>query len=121
MALTTETIVSLCKRRGFAFQNSEIYGGLAATYDYGPLGVALKRNITDAWWRTIVEERDDVEGLESAILMHSRVWQASGHVDSFNDPLVDSKGCKKRFRADHLWVATITGFPNLLQAAMIFF
>ncbi|MBN1867564.1 glycine--tRNA ligase [Candidatus Sumerlaeota bacterium] len=109
MALTIDILVSLCKRRGFVFQSSEIYGGLAATYDYGPLGIALKRNVTNAWWRAMVEQRDDIEGIESAILMHPRVWEASGHVESFHDPLVDCKGCKKRFRADHLWVAAIVG------------
>ena len=109
MPLTIDTIISLCKRRGLIFQNSEIYGGLAATYDYGPLGATLKRNVKDAWWRAIVESRDDVEGLDSAILMHPRVWEASGHVKNFTDPLVDCKSCKKRFRADHLWVASIVG------------
>jgi glycyl-tRNA synthetase len=109
MPLTLDTIISLCKRRGFVFQDSEIYGGLASAYDYGPLGVALKRNITNAWWHAMVEQRDDIEGLEAAILMHPRVWEASGHVQNFTDPLVDCKGCRKRFRADHLWMGTITG------------
>lgn len=109
MALTIDTIISLCKRRGIIFQSSEIYGGLAATYDYGPLGAAIKRNVKNAWWRSVVEIRDDVEGLDSAILMHPRVWEASGHIQNFTDPLVDCKMCKKRFRADHLWVASITG------------
>ncbi|MFW6286421.1 MAG: glycine--tRNA ligase [Candidatus Sumerlaeota bacterium] len=107
MAPTLENIISLCKRRGFIFQNSEIYGGLASAYDYGPLGVALKRNITNAWWRAMVENRDDIEGLESAIIMHPKVWEASGHVQNFSDPLVDCKSCKRRFRADHLWVVKI--------------
>lgn len=95
-------IVSLCKRRGFIFQGSEIYGGLANTWDYGPLGAELKRNVKDIWWRKMVHERDDVVGLDAAILMHPRVWEASGHVAGFNDALVDCKQCKSRFRADHL-------------------
>lgn len=102
MALKLETIVSLCKRRGFIFPGSEIYGGLAATYDYGPLGAALKRNVKDAWWRSVVMEREDIDGLDCSILMHPEVWRASGHVESFTDPLVDCKQCRKRFRADHL-------------------
>ena len=97
-----ETIVSLCKRRGFVFQNSEIYGGIGSTWDYGPLGVELKRNVKEIWWREIVHERDDMVGLDAAILMHPQVWVASGHVESFNDPLVDCKDCKQRFRADDL-------------------
>ncbi|HHX23854.1 MAG TPA: glycine--tRNA ligase [Thermoanaerobacterales bacterium] len=95
-------IVSLCKRRGFIFQGSEIYGGLANTWDYGPLGAELKRNVKDFWWKKIVHERDDVVGLDSAILMHPRVWEASGHLAGFNDALIDCKQCKSRFRADHL-------------------
>lgn len=95
-------IVSLCKRRGFVFQGSEIYGGLANTWDYGPLGAELKRNIKDLWWKKVVHERDDVVGLDAAILMHPRAWEASGHVAGFNDALVDCKQCKSRFRADHL-------------------
>lgn len=95
-------IVSLSKRRGFVFQGSEIYGGLANTWDYGPLGAELKRNVKDIWWKKLVHERDDVVGLDAAILMHPRVWEASGHVAGFNDALVDCKECKSRFRADHL-------------------
>jgi len=97
-----DKIVSLCKRRGFIYQSSEIYGGFASCYDYGPLGVELKNNIKREWWKSMVQERDDVVGLDSAILMHPKVWEASGHVESFADPLVDCKSCKKRFRADHL-------------------
>ncbi len=97
-----ETIVSLCKRRGFIFQSSEIYGGLGSTWDYGPLGVELKRNVKEAWWQAVVRERDDMVGLDAAILMHPDVWEASGHVTNFTDPLVDCKNCKQRFRADHL-------------------
>ena len=97
-----EEIVSLCKRRGFVFQSSEIYGGFASVWDYGPLGVELKRNVKDAWWQSVVRERDDMVGLDSAILMHPKIWEASGHLATFNDPLVDCKTCKGRFRADHL-------------------
>lgn len=93
-------LVSLCKRRGFIFQSSEIYGGLKSAYDYGPLGVELKRNIAAEWWRTMVHEREDVVGLDSAIFMHPTVWKASGHLSSFSDPLVDCLNCKERFRAD---------------------
>ena len=97
-----EKIVSLCRRRGFIFPSSEIYGGLNSCWDYGPLGVELKRNVKDAWWQTIVRERDDVVGLDSSILMHPKVWEASGHLAGFSDPLVDCMSCKQRFRADHL-------------------
>ncbi len=97
-----EKIVSLCKRRGFVYQGSEIYGGLAGTWDYGPLGVALKKNVENLWWRMFVESRDDMYGLDSAILMNPKVWEASGHVGGFSDPLVECEKCKRRFRADHL-------------------
>ena len=97
-----DDIVSLCKRRGFIFQGSEIYGGLAGTWDYGPLGVALKRNILALWWKMFVESRDDMHGVDAAILMNQKVWQASGHVDTFTDPLVECVNCKGRFRADKL-------------------
>lgn len=97
-----EDIVSLCKRRGFIFPGSEIYGGLSGTWDYGPLGVSLKRNIENLWWQTFVESREDMYGIESAILMHSKVWQASGHVETFNDPLIEDVVTKKRYRIDHL-------------------
>jgi glycyl-tRNA synthetase len=95
-------IVSLAKRRGFVFQSSEIYGGLKSCYDYGPLGVELKRNIKEEWWRSTVHSREDVVGLDASIIMHPKVWEASGHVGGFNDPLVDCKECKNRFRADLL-------------------
>ena len=101
-----ERIVSLCKRRGFVYQGSEIYGGLAGTWDYGPLGVALKKNIENLWWRYFVDSRDDMYGIDSAILMNPKVWEASGHVSGFSDPLVQCEKCKKRFRADHLDGAT---------------
>ncbi len=97
-----DKLVSLCKRHGFIFQSSEIYGGTGSVWDYGPLGVELKRNIKDRWWHAMVRSRDDVEGLDAAILMHPRVWEASGHVAGFTDPLVDCKTCKGRFRADKL-------------------
>ncbi len=97
-----DALASLAKQRGFIFQNSEIYGGMASTWDYGPLGVELKRNIKDAWWRTFVWERDDMVGLDSSILMHPEVWRASGHVDSFTDPLVDCRVCGRRWREDQL-------------------
>ncbi|MGI8476319.1 MAG: glycine--tRNA ligase [Thermomicrobiales bacterium] len=101
-AASMEKIVALCKRRGFVYPGSEIYGGLANTWDYGPLGVEPKNNVKQLWWRTFVQRRRDVVGLDAGILMHPRVWEASGHVVNFNDPLVDCKTCKSRFRADHL-------------------
>ncbi len=97
-----EKIVSLCKRRGFVFPSSEIYGGLQAIYDYGHYGTLLKNNIRDEWWKHMVQFRDDVVGLDSAIFMHPTTWVASGHVDGFNDPQVDCRKCKSRFRADHI-------------------
>jgi glycyl-tRNA synthetase len=100
--LTMEKIVSLCKRRGFVYPSSEIYGGLAAIYDYGHYGILLKNNIQNAWWRHMVQFRDDVVGLDSAIFMHPTTWVASGHVGGFNDPQVDCRKCKNRFRADHI-------------------
>ena len=102
MSVSMEKIVSLCKRRGFIFQSSEIYGGINACYDYGPLGVELKRNIREFWWQAMVYEREDIVGLDSAILMHPRVWEASGHVSNFTDPLVDCRVCKQRFREDDI-------------------
>lgn len=102
-ATTLDQIVSLCKRRGFIFPGSEIYGGLANTWDYGPLGAELKKRIKDAWWRHFVHKRTDMVGLDAAILMNPRTWEASGHVANFNDPLVDCKSCKERFRGDKLW------------------
>jgi glycyl-tRNA synthetase len=102
-AVTMEKIVALCKRRGFIFQSSEIYGGLASTYDYGHYGVLLKNNVKAEWWRAVVQERDDVVALDAAILMHPRTWEASGHLQNFTDPLVQCEGkCKKRWRADDL-------------------
>ncbi|TAN36333.1 MAG: glycine--tRNA ligase [Verrucomicrobia bacterium] len=95
-----EALASLCKRRGFIFQTSEIYGGLNGFWDYGPMGAELKRNIKDAWWKAMVHEREDIVGLDSAIIQHPRTWEASGHLEGFTDPMVDCKACKKRYRAD---------------------
>ncbi len=95
-------IVSLAKRRGFIFQASEIYGGVGSTWDYGPLGVELKRNIKEAWWNSMVHSRDDIVGLDSAIIQNPKVWEASGHIEGFSDPLVECKDCHQRFRADHV-------------------
>lgn len=97
-----ENIISLCKRRGFIFPGSEIYGGLSGTWDWGPLGVALKNNIKNLWWRRFVEDRQDMYGVDAAILMNQKVWQASGHVAGFSDPLVECSKCKRRFRADQI-------------------
>ena len=97
-----EKIVSLCKRRGFIFQSSEIYGGLSACWDYGPIGVELKRNVKEAWWRSMVKEREDIVGIDASILMHRSVWKASGHEAGFADPLRECKACHQRWRADHL-------------------
>ena len=97
-----DDIVSLCKRRGFIFQSSEIYGGLAACYDYGPLGVELKRNVRNAWWKAVVQMRDDVLGLDCSILMHPMVWKASGHADKFADLVTVCRKCNTRTRVDHL-------------------
>jgi len=111
MADLMEAITSLAKRRGIVFQSSEIYGGLRSFWDYGPLGVELKRNVKNAWWRRMVQLRDDVVGLESSIIMSPRVWEASGHLESFTDPLVECLNCHQRFRADHLpgWHAPQSG------------
>ncbi len=107
-----ETLVSLAKRRGFVFQSSEIYGGLGSVWDYGPLGVELKKNITERWWQSMVRSREDIEGIESAILMHPRVWEASGHVGGFTDPLIDCKQCKNRFRSDDGRIKGTPGEPD---------
>ena len=100
--LTMDKIVSLCKRRGFIFQSSEIYGGLNGAYDYGPLGVQLKNNIRDFWWKEMTQMHDNIVGLDASILMASKVWEASGHISNFSDPMVDCKQCKSRFRADQI-------------------
>ena len=108
-----EQLVSLCKRRGFIFQSSEIYGGLNGCWDYGPLGVELKRNVKDAWWAEMVTGRDDVVGLDASILMNPRVWEASGHVGGFSDPMVDCKVCKGRFREDQLKETPCPNKPSI--------
>ena len=108
-----DKLVSLAKRRGFVFQSSEIYGGLGSVWDYGPLGVELKKNLKERWWRSMVHERDDIEGLDAAILMHPKVWEASGHVAGFTDPLVDCKICKNRFRADDERIKGEPGTPTV--------
>ena len=100
--MTLDEVVALCKRRGFIFQSSEIYGGLGSTYDYGHYGVLLKNNVKAEWWRAVLQERDDIVALDSAILMHPRIWEASGHLEGFTDPMVDCRTCKLRFRADKL-------------------
>jgi glycyl-tRNA synthetase len=102
MADTMANIVSLAKRRGFIFAGSEVYGGLAGTWDYGPLGVALKENVKRLWWKRFVSDRDDMYGMDAAIIMNPRVWEASGHVGGFSDPMVECNKCKQKFRADHL-------------------
>src|SRR6185369_12980024 len=115
--------VSLCKRRGFVFPGSEIYGGLANSWDYGPLGVELKRNIMDAWWRRFVQQRDDMAGIDAAIIMNPKVWEASGHLAEFTDPLVECKKCHTRFRADQIDAAAPCancGAKGAFTAAMNF-
>ncbi len=107
-ANSMEAIVSLAKRKGFVFQSSEIYGGYNGFFDFGPLGIELKKNIRDCWWNDMVRRRDDVVGIETSIIMHPKVWQASGHVDGFTDPLVDCKVSKQRYRADQLFFAAVT-------------
>jgi len=97
-----EELVALCKRRGFIFQSSEIYGGLQGLYDYGPLGVELKNNLKQSWWASMVYDRDDVEGLDASILTHPDVLKYSGHEDTFSDPMIDCRSCKSRWRADTL-------------------
>ncbi|MFL5957051.1 MAG: glycine--tRNA ligase, partial [Solirubrobacterales bacterium] len=111
--VTMDKVVALAKRRGFVFPTSEIYGGLGSTYDYGPYGTLLKNNVKAEWWRAIVQERDDVVGLDSAILQAPRTWEASGHLESFTDPLVDCKTCGQRFRADQLDQAQCPRKPSV--------
>ena len=117
-----DEIVALAKRRGFVFQSSEIYGGLNGFFDYGPLGVELRKNIKDAWWEDMVRRRDDMVGLDSGIIMNPKVWQASGHVDGFTDPMVDCKESKMRYRADQLFAAEVKvdgdslGWLSLLES-----
>jgi len=111
-AVTMEKIVSLCKRRGFVFQSSEIYGGIGSSYDYGHYGVLLKHNVKEQWWRAMLQERDDVVALDSAIIQHPMTWQASGHLAGFTDPLVDCRTCKLRFRADQIEDASCGRKPS---------
>ena len=107
-----DKIVSLCKRRGFVFQSSEIYGGISSSYDYGHYGVLLKNNVKAQWWRSMLQERDDVVALDSAIIQHPRTWEASGHLAGFTDPLVDCRTCKLRFRADQLDISVCGRRPS---------
>ncbi|MGI8727399.1 MAG: glycine--tRNA ligase, partial [Solirubrobacterales bacterium] len=109
-----EEIVSLCKRRGFIFPSSEIYGGIGSTYDYGHYGVLLRNNVKAEWWRSMLVERDDIVALDSAIIQHPKVWEASGHVAGFTDPMVDCKTCKKRFREDKLDIGECGRKPSKL-------
>jgi glycyl-tRNA synthetase len=111
-AVTMDKIVSLSKRRGFVFQSSEIYGGISSSYDYGHYGVLLKNNVKNQWWRSMLQERDDIVALDSAIIQHPRTWEASGHLAGFTDPLVDCRTCKLRFRADHLDVSACGRKPS---------
>src|SRR5512141_1357558 len=106
-AVSMDNIVALAKRRGFIFQSSELYGGFNGFFDYGPLGSELKKNIRDCWWNDMVRRRDDIVGLESSIIMHPKVWEASGHVAGFTDPLVDCKVSKQRYRADQLFFSPV--------------
>ena len=117
-----EKIVSLCKRRGFVFQSSEIDGGLKSAYDYGPLGAELKRNVKELWWTTMTRLREDVAGLEATIIMHPRIWKASGHVDTFSDPMCDCLLTKKRFRADQIepHVSVALGLPSGVLVSLRF-
>ncbi|MBN1862626.1 MAG: glycine--tRNA ligase, partial [Dehalococcoidales bacterium] len=115
-----EKIVSLCRRRGFIFPSSEIYGGLSSCWDYGPLGVELKRNIKAAWWRAVVQERDDVVGLDTSILMHPKTWEASGHLQGFSDPLAECKSCHQRWRTDDLEGSTCPACGGELTESQMF-
>ena len=122
-SVSMEEIVALCKRRGFIFHSSDIYGGCNGFFDYGPMGIELKRNIKDAWWRDMVQMREDVVGLDSSIIMNSNVWKASGHIDGFSDPMVDCKESKLRYRADQLFFSKVEvdgeviGYVSVLEDA----
>jgi glycyl-tRNA synthetase len=118
--VSMEKIVSLCKRRGFIFPSSEVYGGLGSCWDYGPLGVELKRNVKEAWWQSMVRDRDDVVGLDAAIMMHPRVWEASGHVAGFSDPLVECKNCHSRFKATDITGQTCSACGGPLTEPRMF-
>ena len=97
-----DKLISLCKRRGFIYPSSEIYGGITGIWDYGPLGVELKRNIKKEWWKSMVQLREDVVGIDASVIMNPKVWEASGHIEAFVDPLIECKNCHERFRADHI-------------------
>ena len=114
---TLKPIVSLCKRRGFIYPGSEIYGGFANTYSFGPYGAELKKNVKDLWWKMFVHERRDMVGLDGPILLHPKTWAASGHVEGFNDALIDCKACKGRFRCDHLIGERIFAYRIIDQRA----
>ena len=117
-----DTLVGLCKRRGFIYQSSEIYGVINGFFDYAPLGVEMRRNIKDAWWRDMVHYREDIVGIDASIIMHSDVWKASGHIENFTDPMVDCKESKKRYRADQLYYSSvivdgqIIGYISVLES-----
>ena len=112
-----DTLVSLCKRRGFIFQTSEVYGGINGFWDYGPLGVEMKRNIKACWWKSMTQLREDIVGLDSSIIMHPQVWEASGHVGNFKDPMLDCRETKGRYRADQIQVFKSTTDTNALMFA----
>ena len=114
-----EAIISLCKRRGFIYQGSDVYGGLSGTWDYGPLGVQLKRNIMNLWWRRFVDERDDIYGVDAAILMNQKVWKASGHVDTFSDPLISCLECNTRYRTDKLVGSDYQDAVTIMQSELL--
>jgi len=120
MKVTMEKIVSLCKRRGFIFQSSEIYGGLGSCWDYGPLGVELKKNIKNYWWKKVVQERDDMVGIDASIMMHPQVWVASGHVAGFSDPLVECKDCRQRFRSTDIDLSKCPNCGGVLSEPRMF-
>ena len=107
-------LVAFCKRKGFIFPSSDIYGGLNGFFDYGPLGTELKRNVKNLWWKNMVQDREDIVGLDSAVILHPNVWKASGHVDGFSDPMVDCKVTKARYRADQVFYAPISVAGKLL-------
>ena len=113
--LDLKKIISHCKEYGFIFQSSEIYDGLSAIYDYGPVGAELKNNIKNHWWKSMVQENENIVGIDSAIFMHPSIWKASGHVDAFNDPLIDNKDSKKRYRADNLIEDEILKYQKKIQ------
>jgi glycyl-tRNA synthetase len=114
-----DTFVSLCKRRGFVFQSSEIYGGIGGFWDYGPLGVEMKNNIKRSWWKYMVQERDDVVGIETSIIMNPRVWEASGHVATFADPMIECRNCKHRFRADEIVFVDVSRGDSHIQRSFL--